>query len=55
MDYTGINHVHSSCKVWVEDPTTHKNNVSYSYASAPNEMNYDVVSYELVKNMIENL
>ena len=55
MDYTGINQVHSSCKAWVEDQTTHKNNVSYSYASAPNEMNYDVVSYELVKNMIENL
>lgn len=55
MDYTGINQIHSSCKTWVEDPTTHKNNVSYSYANAPNEMNYDVVSYELVKNMIENL
>lgn len=55
MNYTSIHQVHSSCKTWVEDPTTHKNNVSYSYASTPNEMNYDVVSFDLVKNMVENL
>lgn len=55
MNYTGIHQVHSSCKSWVCDPTTRGNNVSYSYARSPNEMNYDVVSYELVKNLAEKI
>ena len=28
MKYTGINQVHSSCKDWVNDATTHRHEVS---------------------------
>lgn len=49
MDKTGISQVHSSCKSWRCDPTTTGKEVSYSYAAAPHENDYDVVDAELVK------
>lgn len=55
MDVTGICQVHSSCKDWVNDPTTACNNVSYAYASAPHEYDYDVVSLELVQKIVKSL
>lgn len=55
MDYTGIYQVHSSCKDWVCDPTTACNHISYSYASSPHEMDYDIVSYELVEKIVKSL
>ena len=55
MDDTGIYQVHSSCKYWINDPTTTGKNVSYSFASAPHENDYDVVSQELVENLLESI
>ncbi len=55
MDATGIYQVHSSCKDWVNDPTTQTNEVSYSYASYPHENDYDVVSIELVEKIMKSI
>lgn len=55
MDKTGIYQVHSSCKDWINDPTTACNHVSYAFASTPHEYDYDVVSQELVKNIVESV
>lgn len=49
---TGITQIHSSCKAWKTDPTTVRNKVSYSFASGEHERMYDVVSAELVKELI---
>lgn len=51
---TGISQVHSSCKAWLKDPTTVKNGVSYSIADGSHAMCYDVVSAELVRQLVEN-
>lgn len=53
IQYTGISQVHSSCKAWREDPTTVKNQVSYSMAGGSHAMCYDVVSAKLVRELIE--
>lgn len=55
MDTTGIHQVHSSCKAWLHDPTTTTGHVSYSYATNPNENNFDVVSEALVKQLVESI
>lgn len=55
MDYTGIFQVHSSCKDWINDPTTTGKDVTYSYAPAPHENDYDVVSVELVKRLVNSI
>ena len=52
MDETGIWQVHSSCKDWVTDPTTKANGVSYSIVSGELEMKYDVVSAEMVEQLL---
>lgn len=55
MAETGVTQVHSSCKDWLKDPTTTVNGVSYSFAPAPNESCYDVVSADLVRNLLESI
>lgn len=55
MDDTGIYQVHSSCKDWVNDPTTKTHEVSYAYAPYPHENDYDVVSKELVEKIVESI
>lgn len=55
MDETGIYQVHSSCKDWINDPTTSLNHVSYSYASSPYENDYDIVSQQLVEELINSI
>lgn len=55
MERTGISQVHSSCKDWKEDPTTVVNGVSYSFAAAPHELAYDVVSKELTERLIQSV
>ena len=52
VEYTGVLQVHSSCKAWREDPTTVRNEVSYSIAPGDKSMCYDVVSRELVEELI---
>ncbi|MDE6952840.1 MAG: copper homeostasis protein CutC [Erysipelotrichales bacterium] len=55
IEKTGIYQVHSSCKDWVNDPTTSCHHVSYSFALSPHENDYDVVSKELVEKIIKVL
>lgn len=52
MEDTGILQVHSSCKEWLTDPTTIKNEVSYGYAGVTREAMYDVVSEKFVRALI---
>lgn len=49
----GISQIHSSCKDWKNDFTTVRNSVSYSFATGEHERMYDVVSAELVRQLIE--
>lgn len=53
MELTGITQVHSSCKDWKADPTTVGGQVSYSIASGEQELCYDVVSAELVRQLLK--
>lgn len=53
MDETGIYQVHSSCKDYLTDPTTEGNDVTYAYLPAPHSSEYDVVSMEKVKELVE--
>lgn len=55
MEYTEIYQVHSSCKDWICDPTTSSQYVTYSYAVHPNDQNFDVVSKELVKQIVNSI
>lgn len=55
MDITGISQVHSSCKGWVNDPTTSGKAVNYCYAASPNENDYDVVKQELVEQIVQSI
>lgn len=55
IEETGIHQVHSSCKGYRTDPTTSGNAVSYSYLSAPHEMDYDIVDPDAVEKIIEAL
>lgn len=55
MEYTGITQVHSSCKDWIRDPTTACHHVTYAYASSPHELDYDVVSQELVEKIVKSI
>lgn len=53
MEQTGISQVHSSCKKWIEDPTTKGQNVSYAYGAGELTNSYDVVSKELVIKLLQ--
>ncbi len=55
MEYTGIRQIHSSCKSWREDPTTVRNGVSYSIAGGDKAMCHDVVSRQMVEELIESI
>lgn len=55
MDETSIYQVHSSCKNWLNDPTTTGDEVTYSFAQAPHENDYDVVDEELVRKLVESV
>lgn len=55
MDETGIYQVHSSCKNWLNDPTTTGDEVTYSFAPEPHENDYDVVDEELVRKLVESV
>lgn len=55
MEYTGIHQVHSSCKNWLPDPTTTGEEVTYSFAPAPHENDYDVVDAEFVRKLVESV
>lgn len=52
MTDTGITQLHSSCRSWVEDPTTAAGKVSYAYAPAPYETMYEAVDEEKVREFV---
>lgn len=52
LKQTGIRQLHSSCKDWLTDPTTSGNQVTYGYAAAPHELDYDCVSADKVRELI---
>ncbi len=45
--------MHSSCKDWIEDVTTSMHDVSFAYARFPHENDYEIVSEELVKTLLD--
>lgn len=49
LQKTGVHQVHSSCKDWQSDPTTALHHVSFAYAPAPHEEDYEIVSQQLVE------
>lgn len=55
MEETGIKQVHSSCKDWFIDPTTVGNGVSSGFAAEPYESCYDVVSADLVRQLLGSI
>ena len=55
MDHTEIYQVHSSCKDWLNDPTTSSNHVTYAYATSPHENDYEIVSKELVEKLVASI
>lgn len=54
MEATGLSQVHSSCKDWRRDATTTGEHVTYRFAPEPHENDYDIVSGELVRKLVEN-
>ncbi|ETJ32250.1 Copper homeostasis protein CutC, partial [human gut metagenome] len=53
MNYTKISQVHSSCKDWDSDKTTCGQYVNYSYGPEGHENDYDFVSQELVRKLVD--
>ena len=53
MNYTKISQVHSSCKDWGSDKTTCGQYVNYSYGPEGHEKDYDFVSQELVRRLVD--
>lgn len=54
----GLNQVHSSCKVFLDDKTTsgeNENSVTYSYLTYENKNKYEVVSKKLVQELVESV
>ena len=55
LQKTKVQQVHSSCKDWVEDASTIAKDVSFAYAPAPHEKDYEIVSQKLVENILQQL
>ena len=52
MEYTNISQIHSSCKDWSNDKTTSGEYVNYCYGPDGHENDYDFVSQELVRKLV---
>lgn len=50
---TGINQIHSSCKTWVIDPSTHNDTVTYAYGNY--DSHYECVDLNLVKELVHTV
>lgn len=53
MADTGIHNIHSSCKEWVNDPTTSGVDVNYCYGPKGHENDYDRVSKDIVNKLMQ--
>lgn len=51
INYTGVSQIHSSCKKYQIDPTTHSVNVSFAY----NKDNFEIVDQETVAALIQKI
>lgn len=53
---TGAMQLHSSCRIWKQDPTGHSGSVSYAYAAEEGmEKAYDCVSEEKVRQLVSSV
>ena len=52
IEYTNISQIHSSCKDWSNDKTTSGEYVNYCYGPDGHENDYDFVSQELVRKLV---
>jgi copper homeostasis protein len=50
IEKTQIHQIHSSCKTWIIDPSTHNDTVSYAYGNY--DSHYECVDLELVKDLV---
>ena len=50
---TNIHQIHSSCKTWVIDPTTHNDTVSYAYGNY--DSHFECVDLNLVKELVNTV
>jgi len=50
IEQTLIHQIHSSCKTWVIDPSTHNDTVSYAYGNY--DSHYECVDLDLVKELV---
>ena len=55
IEYTGIHQVHSSCKMWETDFTTAMHDVSFAFMTGEHELDYDIVSQDLVSKIIASV
>ena len=53
INETGILQIHSSCKTWVVDPSTHNDYVSYAYGDY--KSHYECVDLDLVKQLVKTV
>lgn len=53
INETGIHQIHSSCKTWVVDPSTHNDYVSYAYGDY--KSHYECVDLDLVKQLVKTV
>jgi len=53
IDESGINQIHSSCKTWTIDPSTHNEYVSYAYGDY--DSHYECVDLDLVKQLVKTV
>lgn len=52
MAATGVSQLHSSCRTWVEDPTTDAGKVSYAYAPDPYKAMYEATDEDKVREFV---
>ncbi len=50
VNTTNIHQIHSSCKTWVIDPTTHNDTVTYAYGNY--DSHYECVDINLVRELV---
>lgn len=55
IQQTKVTQVHSSCKGWMEDMTTVRNDVSYNIFEGGQKYLYDVVSKEMVEELLSQV
>ncbi len=53
MNHTDIQQIHSSCKTWVLDPSTHNDTVTYAYGAY--DSHYECVDLNLVEQLVKTV